>query len=88
MCPKNDIGHEDVDRVEAVVNWLETQYPSPAFPTRREDLDVELRPGSTRFEPDAALRTADHDLHQGWKELHEAAPVNPADRLVQLTLRV
>jgi len=23
--------------VEAVVNWLETQYPSPAFPTRREE---------------------------------------------------
>ena len=23
---------QDVDRVEAVVNWLETQYPSPAFP--------------------------------------------------------
>jgi hypothetical protein len=37
-----------VDRVEAVVNWLETQYPSPAFTTRREDLG-EPRPGSTRY---------------------------------------
>ena len=37
LCEENDIRYEDVDRVEAVVNWLETQYPSPAFPSRRED---------------------------------------------------
>ena len=38
LCEEHDIRYEDVDRVEAVVNWLETQYPSPAFPVRREDL--------------------------------------------------
>ncbi len=37
LCEENDIHYEDVDHVEAVVNWLETQYPSPAFPSRRED---------------------------------------------------
>ncbi len=37
LCEEHDIRHQDVDRVEAVVNWLETQYPSPAFPVRRED---------------------------------------------------
>jgi len=37
LCEEHDIRHQDVDRVEAVVNWLETQYPSPAFPSRRED---------------------------------------------------
>jgi 2-methylcitrate dehydratase PrpD len=47
LCEEHDIRHEDVDRVEAVVNWLETQYPSPAFPSRREDLDA--RPGSTAY---------------------------------------
>jgi 2-methylcitrate dehydratase PrpD len=47
LCAENNIRHEDVDRVEAVVNWLETQYPSPAFPSRRED---RLRtPGSTSY---------------------------------------
>ena len=30
------------------MNWLETQYPSPAFPTRREDLG-EAAVGSTRY---------------------------------------
>ena len=31
----------------AVVNWLETQYPSPAFPSRRED--GEPRVGGTSY---------------------------------------
>jgi 2-methylcitrate dehydratase PrpD len=35
LCEEHNIRYQDVDRVEAVVNWLETQYPSPAFPTRR-----------------------------------------------------
>src|SRR5207253_6156539 len=42
------IKYLDVDRVEAVVNWLETQYPSPAFPARREDIGEATR-GSTRY---------------------------------------
>jgi 2-methylcitrate dehydratase PrpD len=48
LCEEHDIRYQDVDRVEAEVNWLETQYPSPAFPTQREDIG-EPRRGSTRF---------------------------------------
>jgi hypothetical protein len=33
--------------VEAVVNWMETLYPSPAFPTPGSD--GEPRPGSTHY---------------------------------------
>ena len=33
LCAEHDISVADVDRIEAVVNWLETQYPSPAFPS-------------------------------------------------------
>jgi 2-methylcitrate dehydratase PrpD len=47
LCAEHGIRYEDVERVEAVVNWLETQYPSPAFPSRREDLAP--RPGSTPY---------------------------------------
>ncbi|MDQ3829262.1 MAG: MmgE/PrpD family protein [Candidatus Tectomicrobia bacterium] len=47
LCIEHNISYEDVDRIEAVVNWLETQYPSPAFPSRREDL--EARPGGTAY---------------------------------------
>jgi MmgE/PrpD N-terminal domain len=39
LCARDKIRAEDVDRVECVVNWLETQYPSPAFPSRRTDLE-------------------------------------------------
>ena len=31
LCEENDIRPEDVDRIEAIVNWMETLYPSPAF---------------------------------------------------------
>lgn len=48
LCEENNIRYEDVDRVEAVVNWLETLYPSPAFPTRRESTG-EVKAGSTRY---------------------------------------
>jgi 2-methylcitrate dehydratase PrpD len=47
ICTEHNISYEDVDRVEAVVNWLETQYPSPAFPSRRED--GEARTGGTKY---------------------------------------
>jgi 2-methylcitrate dehydratase PrpD len=39
LCKRDRIRPEDVDRVECVVNWLETQYPSPAFPSRRTDVE-------------------------------------------------
>ena len=47
LCEEHDIRPENVERVEAVVNWVETQYPSPAFPSRRED--GEAKPGSTPY---------------------------------------
>jgi 2-methylcitrate dehydratase PrpD len=34
LCEEHDIRYQDIDRIEAVVNWLETLYPSPAFPVR------------------------------------------------------
>ncbi len=47
LCADNNIRHTDIERIEAVVNWLETQYPSPAFAVRREDTN--RRPGSTAY---------------------------------------
>src|SRR5438132_1824672 len=47
LCAEHNLKYADIDRIEAVVNWLETQYPSPAFPSRREDL--ESKPGSTAY---------------------------------------
>ena len=47
LCEEHDIRYENIDRIEAVVNWIETQYPSPAFVSRREDVDA--KPGSTAY---------------------------------------
>jgi 2-methylcitrate dehydratase PrpD len=47
LCTEHDIRYEDVERVEAVVNWIETQYPSPAFPSRREDGEAQV--GGTKY---------------------------------------
>jgi hypothetical protein len=47
MCREHGIRPQDVERVDAAVNWIETQYPSPAFPSRRED--GAATPGSTAY---------------------------------------
>ena len=67
LCEEHGIRYEDVDRVEAVVNWLETQYPSPAFPSRREDQGVP-EVGST------AYFTAYGVAKRGFPILHRAEP--------------
>ena len=47
LCEEHNIDPENVERVEAVVNWLETQYPSPAFPSRVTDGPPRI--GSTQY---------------------------------------
>ncbi|HZN26655.1 MAG TPA: MmgE/PrpD family protein [Burkholderiales bacterium] len=64
LCAEHDIRPEDVDRVEAVVNWLETQYPSPAFPSRREDLSA--KPGSTAYHTAYGVVKRGFPVIRGW----------------------
>ena len=66
LCEDHDIRHQDIERIEAVVNWLETQYPSPAFPSRRED--VNHTPGST------AYHLAYAAVMRGFPMLRDGAP--------------
>jgi hypothetical protein len=40
-------GYADIDRIEAVVNWFETEYPSPLFPVR--GIDIPPQVGSTQY---------------------------------------
>jgi hypothetical protein len=47
LCEEHAIKHTDIDRIEAVVNWFETEYPSPAFPTPGSD--GKPRVGSTQY---------------------------------------
>jgi MmgE/PrpD N-terminal domain len=34
LCAEHRIAAADIERIEALVNWFETEYPSPAFPSR------------------------------------------------------
>ncbi len=47
LCEEHNITYPDIDRIEAVVNWFETEYPSPAFPTPGSD--GKPRVGSTQY---------------------------------------
>jgi hypothetical protein len=47
LCAEHNLKYTDIDRIEAVVNWLETEYPSPLFPSR--GIDIQPRPGSTQY---------------------------------------
>ena len=82
LCEEHGIRYEDVDRVEAVVNWLETQYPSPAFPSRREDL--ETRAGSTAYF--TAYGVVKRGLHALWRQPGPDDPPQVLDLMKRVTI--
>jgi hypothetical protein len=47
LCEENNLRYDDIDRIEALVNWLETEYPSPAFPSRGIESPPQV--GSTQY---------------------------------------
>src|SRR6267378_3542584 len=47
LCEEHNLGYQDIDRIEAQVNWFETEYPSPAFPSRGIDSPPQV--GSTQY---------------------------------------
>ncbi|HEX5319623.1 MAG TPA: MmgE/PrpD family protein [Stellaceae bacterium] len=47
LCEEHDIKYADIDRIESLVNWFETEYPSPAFPTPA--IDGKPKVGSTQY---------------------------------------
>jgi 2-methylcitrate dehydratase PrpD len=82
LCEEHGLTYEDVDRVEAVVNWLETQYPSPAFPSRREDL--ETRAGSTAYF--TAYGVVKRGLPALWKQAGPGDPPEVLNLMKRVTL--
>ena len=82
LCEEHGITYEDVDRVEAVVNWLETQYPSPAFPSRRED--GEAQPGGTAYF--TAYGVVRRGLPALWKQPGHDDPPEVLDLMKRVTI--
>jgi 2-methylcitrate dehydratase PrpD len=66
LCEEHNITYDQIDRIEAVVNWMETEYPSPAFPVR--GIDIPPQAGSTQY------FTAYGAVTRGFPMLREATP--------------
>ena len=49
LCREHAIAYADIDRIEAVVNWFETEYPSPLFPIATRGLSAAPSVGSTPY---------------------------------------
>ena len=49
LCREHGLGYADIDRIEAVVNWFETEYPSPLFPITTRGLGAPPSVGSTPY---------------------------------------
>jgi hypothetical protein len=47
LCEEHNLTYQDIDRIEALVNWFETEYPSPAFPSRGIESPPQV--GSTQY---------------------------------------
>jgi hypothetical protein len=47
LCEEHNLTYRDIDRIEALVNWFETEYPSPAFPSRGIESPPQV--GSTQY---------------------------------------
>jgi 2-methylcitrate dehydratase PrpD len=84
LCIEHDIRHQDIERIEAVVNWLETQYPSPAFAVRREDTNRE--PGSTAYHLAYAAIKRGFPLLRDW--VPQSASADDPPETMALTQRV
>jgi 2-methylcitrate dehydratase PrpD len=85
LCEAHSIKYEDIDRIEAVVNWLETEYPSPAFPSR--GIDTPPRAGSTQCFTAYGAVTGGYPLLRGGEPgLGETDPPEVLDLMHRVTL--
>jgi 2-methylcitrate dehydratase PrpD len=83
LAEEHDVKPGDIDRIEAVVNWLETKYPSPAFPTG----DGVPRAGSTQYYTAyGAVRRGFPLLKNEPRGMGEADPAEVLDLMGRVTL--
>jgi hypothetical protein len=85
LCAEHNLTCADIDRIEAVVNWLETEYPSPAFPSR--GIDIPPRPGSTQYFTAYGAVTGGYPLLRGGEPgPGETDPPEVLDLMLRVTL--
>jgi len=85
LVEEHGITYDRIERIEAVVNWLETEYPSPAFPIPSRGIEESPKVGSTQY------FTAYGAATRGFPMLRQATPgpgeTDPPE-VLELTQRV
>jgi len=85
LCAEHNITYADIDRIEAVVNWLETEYPSPAFPIPGSD--GKPRVGTTQYFTAYGAVTRGYPLLRGAQPRPgEADPPEELELMQRVTL--
>ncbi|MBM3343277.1 MAG: MmgE/PrpD family protein [Betaproteobacteria bacterium] len=84
ICNDNNLKLEDIERVEAVVNWMETQYPSPAYPSRREDGDARI--GGTAYFTAYGVVKRGYPVTAGQQIKEADAPPDVVDFMKRVTI--
>jgi hypothetical protein len=85
LCGEHNIAYADIDRIEAVVNWFETEYPSPAFPLPGSD--GKPRVGSTQYFTAYGAATRGYPLLRGGQPgSGESDPPEVLDLMHRVTL--
>jgi len=85
LCAEHKITYADIDRIEAVVNWFETEYPSPAFPLPGSD--GKPRVGSTQYFTAYGAATGGYPLLRGGQPAPgETDPPEVLDLMHRVTL--
>src|SRR4051795_11160551 len=85
LCEEHNLTYADIDRIEAVVNWLETGDTSPAFPVR--GIDIPPKVGSTQYFTAYGAVTRGYPLLRGDRPgLGETDPSEVLDLMHRVTL--
>jgi 2-methylcitrate dehydratase PrpD len=85
LCAEHNITYADIDRIEAAVNWFETEYPSPAFPIPGSD--GKPRVGATQYFTAYGAVTRGYPLLRGAQPRPgEADPPEVLDLMQRVTL--
>jgi MmgE/PrpD N-terminal domain len=85
LCEAHGLRYADIDRIEAVVNWFETEYPSPAFPTPGSD--GRPRVGATQYFTAYGAVTRGYPLLRGGQPgAGESDPPEVLDLMHRVTL--
>ena len=85
LCAKHNILPADIERIEAVVNWLETQYPSPGFSGAQREDQIH-KAGSTSYHIAYAAVKRGFPMLRDWAP--QSASVDDPPEALELMKRV